>query len=478
MPEAWRGAVDVILREERVPGAAVAVWRAGGRHLHAFGTTRVTGGTPVGPDTGFQLCSITKPFVATLAALLEADGLVCLDDRVAGLVPELAFSPSWLNDEITYRDLLSNRLGLARGGFADFGLRADHGYEELVRRFCHMPRLAPFRTRFTYLNPAFATVALALSRRAGLDFPALMRSRLLDPAGMAATTVGPEGLERPGTASAHVMAEKGPTAVLEMDDWVRPGGGGMASTAADMLTWLEILLTDGAVGGRRVLPAGLAARLWHPHIILDAGDLAPHRAAPGTPFCAYGLGWFIGQYFGQRLVCHNGSGIGWRTFLALLPEAGIGVAVLTNTAVYAPGAAVQNTLLDLCLQRPARGWLATARSFWADKQKKARDDLERGFPQSGAPPLAAAALAGTYANAHSGRLAVTADPVPTLTFEDGSCYDGHLRALGGAVFELHLHGPMAALDAPGHPPPRVRFECRDGLAGAVEVAGVGRFLRV
>jgi hypothetical protein len=71
----------------------------------------------------------------------------------------------------------------------------------------------------------------------------------------------------------------------------------------------------------------------------------------------YGLGWFVGAYRGQRLLGHGGTAFGFTAEIAFLPEADLGIVVLTNgpevgTAYYF-ALAVQIRLLELVFDQPA-----------------------------------------------------------------------------------------------------------------------------
>lgn len=66
-----------------------------------------------------------------------------------------------------------------------------------------------------------------------------------------------------------------------------------------------------------------------------APDDAPSRllvppAASDGGLLAYGLGWFVHSYRGRRIVWHGGDTDGMAAVVALVPEARLGVAVLSN----------------------------------------------------------------------------------------------------------------------------------------------------
>jgi CubicO group peptidase (beta-lactamase class C family) len=73
LPELDRLADDV-MRDWRVPGAALAMVRTGeAAFVRAYGQRNVEADLPVTADTRFMICSITKSFTATAIALLHAE---------------------------------------------------------------------------------------------------------------------------------------------------------------------------------------------------------------------------------------------------------------------------------------------------------------------------------------------------------------------------------------------------------------------
>jgi hypothetical protein len=86
-------------------------------------------------------------------------------------------------------------------------------------------------------------------------------------------------------------------------------------------------------------------------------------ANPDTPavinemLASYGLGWFVGGYKGQRLLSHGGSAFGYTSDIAFLPDADLGIVVLTNESQTGMGwyfsMAVEARLLELLFDQPA-----------------------------------------------------------------------------------------------------------------------------
>jgi CubicO group peptidase (beta-lactamase class C family) len=69
--DAVMAAAEKAMRDRLVPGLAVAiVSREGAAVVRGYGTRRVGAEEPVGPDTAFQLASLSKPIASTVIARL------------------------------------------------------------------------------------------------------------------------------------------------------------------------------------------------------------------------------------------------------------------------------------------------------------------------------------------------------------------------------------------------------------------------
>jgi hypothetical protein len=108
-----------------------------------------------------------------------------------------------------------------------------------------------------------------------------------------------------------------------------------------MARYLQTLLRGGVTpeGERLVSIEGLGG-LWTPQVPMDASQ-------------SYGLGWRIGSYKGLRLLSHPGNTLGFTSDFALLPEAGLGVVVLSNQANSLLPRAVRERVFEFAFDLPA-----------------------------------------------------------------------------------------------------------------------------
>lgn len=264
-----------------VPGMVVGVECDGQVHVEPFGSLSI-GGAPVRRDSLFRIASTTKPLTGAATLALADEGLVSLDDGVERWLPELA-SPRVLRrmdgpvDDtvaaarpITVRDLLTFTFGF--GASAEMFVAAapwpvvaaadalglstlgppqparPPAPDEWIAALGSLPLLAQPGERWLY-NTGAQVLGVLLSRVADRPFPEVLRTRVLDPAGMASTSFWTEETDR--LATAYVPGEGG----LEVSDpaagqWSRPprfpdGASGLLSTADDLLAFARVFLRQG-----------------------------------------------------------------------------------------------------------------------------------------------------------------------------------------------------------------------------------------
>jgi hypothetical protein len=188
-----------------------------------------------------------------------------------------------------------------------------------------------------------------------------MRQRLLDPAGMSRSTLALDDVQASGDwAKPHGVSLAGayhPVSV-EVDERyvlsVAPAGA-MWSSATEMARFVQMELAAGlAPDGTRVVSQANLEATWQPQVTI------PAPANPDLPseFVSmaqgYALGWVVGEYGGQRLLWHSGGTSGFSAQAALLPDADLGVVILTNgiNAEFFTYA-VQFRLFELVFDQPA-----------------------------------------------------------------------------------------------------------------------------
>lgn len=387
-----------------VPGLEVAVV-AEGRAVFTggLGHRGVEDSAPVGERTRFHHGSCGKAFTGLLGAVLAEEGLLDLDAPVRRYLPELALPDPVVAERVTTRDLLSHRSGLARHDLA-WILNPSWSREELVRRMAHLPLAGDLRNQWVYSNFGFTAAGLAMGRATGSTWEEQVRTRVLEPLGMARTI----SESQPVTGDAdharpHLEVEdRAVPTVFRWLDGPAPAGG-LLSCAEDSVRWL--LLQTGATDlGVSATAVSLTHQIQMP-IPATAVSL------PGLRLLGYGFGWVIGTFNGHPLVWHNGGVDGFRTDTLLLPEQGIGVLASANLhGTTLTLAAVLDIAGRLLGEVPEESWYDRLRPEAQDgPEQPASDASSQATGDSAAAPRPSHALAhyaATYEHPGYGELIV------------------------------------------------------------------------
>lgn len=395
--------VTEMMRRTGVPGVSVAVVHDDEVvYLKGFGLRRVGDPAPVGPDTVFQVASVSKPITSTIVAgALKAPG--DFDRRVE--LPGFALKDPWVTGHVTTADLLSHRSGLPDHAG---DLLEDLGYDQsYILDHLRLEPLSPFRASYNYTNFGFTAAAEAVARERGASWQKLSDDVLFKPAKMTNSSTEYSAYERAADrATIHAENPDGtwsPRFVRNAD--AQAPAGGVSSTARDMARWLRLQLGDGKLDGKQIVPADNLARTHLPEIV----------SVPVTPTGTsgfYGLGWNVSYDQAGRLRLSHSGGflLGANTNVTLLPLEQLGIVVLTNGTPVGLPDAVALDFFDVAEHGKATtDWLPLTASLYAGLEGRSPTDYTK--PPAGAKAARAdSAYTGTYDNPYYGKATVTADP--------------------------------------------------------------------
>jgi CubicO group peptidase (beta-lactamase class C family) len=390
------------LREWELPGAAIAVVKDGRVLLaRGYGVRELGKSAPVDAQTIFDIASLTKSFTAAAIGALVDDGTVSWDDPISRILPEVEFADPYLTANVTLKDLLAHRSGLAAANGPTF--TAVLPRDRLLRLVRYVEPSAPFRARYVYSNLGYTVAGEAGARAAGTTWERLVTERLLRPLGMTRTTTDFAGAPRLGNLAVGHALFGGKLRPVPRGDASRTHtapAGAVQSSAADLATWMILHLGDGTHMGRRVLSPDVMAAMHSPHVISPTTE-SFRVSRQVRYFAGYGLGWQIFDYRGHLLWWHSGNGDGQVARMVLVPELRLGVAVLVNS--WKVGGSLNQAIalrvIDHYLGVAPRDYAAEARAEWlAGSESRARQerDLTALRHTGTAPSLAPAGYAGTY----------------------------------------------------------------------------------
>ena len=222
-------------------GIVVGVIDARGRRIVSYGSLAKDDKRPLTGDTIFEIGSITKVFTSLALMDMAQKGEVSVTDPVSRYLPAAVKVPERNGKKITLQDLATQSSGLPEGepSKADrSNLFAGYSKNQLYEFLSGYQLTRDIGSRFEYSNIGVSLLGHALSLRDGKDYDAMVRARILAPLGMNDTgvTLSPEVKAR--LAPGHGI-NRNPVPNLDFSiREVMAGGGGLKSSANDLLTFL------------------------------------------------------------------------------------------------------------------------------------------------------------------------------------------------------------------------------------------------
>ena len=282
----------------------------------------------------FHIGSCTKPFTATIAAMLVEEKKLTWETRIVDVFPEwkAAIRSDYL--DVTLADLLSHEAGLPAFGeeeeFAhipDFKGNPSSRLQQFALYALSQPPVVKPRTAFKYSNAGFDVAAAMIERASGQTWESLLRTRIFQPLGMTTAGLGwPAkvwGHEWDGTKLVPVD----PHGKYQLPDYIQASGD-LHMTSDDLALFLRAHLR--ALRGERTLISPATAALMHTKRIKSGLGFGVNNESKLAP-----------------LSTHSGSADTFFTVVAIAPKYNVAAVVQTNAAGEAAQKVVGKMLLEL-----------------------------------------------------------------------------------------------------------------------------------
>ena len=309
--------IDQILRQKtdarEIPGV-VAIAASGNEVIYqgAFGKRDLSKLDAMTADSVFWIASMSKAITAAGAMQLVEEGKLSLDAPIGKVLPDLA-APQVLEGfdangepklrpaktEITLRHLMTHTAGFCynmwNGDMVKYldktGLPAVTTCKNDALK---TPIMSDPGTRWEYgTNIDF--VGKAVEAVSGKRLDAYLRDHLLTPLGMSDTSFKLGDSQRQRLVGMHARGEDGSLAPipfeLEQDPEFHMGGGGLYSTAADYITFTQMILNKGRGNGNQVLKPETVALMGQNHI----GDLNMTKMTSAVAFATNDIDLYPGM---------------------------------------------------------------------------------------------------------------------------------------------------------------------------------------
>jgi CubicO group peptidase (beta-lactamase class C family) len=430
-----------------------------------FGVREAGKDAAVDERTLFSIASCSKAFTAAALAILVDERKLRWEDKASKYLPTFQLYDPYVTRELTVRDLVCHRSGLATFGGDLVWYNTTYSRDEILNRIRYLKPTTSFRSAFGYQNNLFLAAGQIVPVVAGRSWDQFVRERIFEPLGMAATT----SIKSVGENAAvpHMIRDERAIVIAPcQSDNIGPAAA-INAGARDMAQWLRLQLGLGKYGEKRIYSESQARAMWSPQTIVGGVTIGP----AATHLRTYAMGWFVSDYNGKLRVEHDGDLDGMHSKVILIPELKLGVAAMTNSDT--PVAAiVAGRTIDAALGLPLEDRNATALAAQkvADAAKKrAWERTVAARAKDTKPSLPLAAYAGKYTSdlygdvrvaEEEGRLVVRFIPTPSLVADLEHWHYDTFRAKwrrpnpfipdGWATFVLDRGGKVVELkvDAP------------------------------
>lgn len=361
----------------QVPGVAVAIVKDNNVVMsQGFGVIEHGKSAQVTSDTLFGIASNTKAMTAAILASLVDEGKLTWQTKVIDIIPEFQMPDAYVTREFTIIDLLAHNSGLGLGaGDLMIWPHTTLTNADIIKGLKFLPEVSSFRSEFAYDNLMYVIAGEVIVRITGKSWQTVIKERIFTPLGMDNTraTFSLIEQENKNVARAHVPL-KGKLNVVGGNFLEKfSSAGSVASSVNDMSLWLKAQLNQGAYGepndenSPRIFSAKQSKAMWQARTLLPVSDSA--TAQDKTHFSAYGLGWFMKDYHGVKLLHHSGGILGMVSKVVLVPEQALAMVILTNQQSGYAFNAIYHQILNEYLELPEKDWI----DHFHKKQKDSLD---------------------------------------------------------------------------------------------------------
>jgi len=342
---ALEATVATFAQENLVPGAVVLLRTPQGAFTVTYGTTELGTTSPPRADTHFRIASNTKTMTAAVIMQLAQEGKLNFSDPVSQYVSGV---PN--GDNITLAELLEMRSGLYNyTEVPELAASLDQDptkvwtpQELLAIAFARPPNFPP-GTAFEYCNTNYALLGLVAEQVDGRPLAQAMQDRLFGPLGLQHTLLpastsntipepyshgylyGSSSVALVGTPpyspELQAVARAGtllPTDYTGLNHSFATAAGGAISTANDLATWTQALVTG------RMLDATYQRR-W-----LESVRPEDSSKPDGQQ---YGYGITQVRWGPSTIYFHGGETPGFNSFMGHDPASQMTLVVWTNLTV-------------------------------------------------------------------------------------------------------------------------------------------------
>ena len=302
--------VTTALKDTGAPSVSVALVEHGQlAWAQAFGKANIADNRAADTNTRYAVGSISKQFTVAAILLLQEQGKLSLDDKVAKYFPDLTDA-----NEVTIRELLSHTSGYEDYAPQDYMIPEwTHATtpQVILERWAKKPLNFKPGAKWQYSNTNYVLAGEIFEKASGEGLLAFLREKIFEPLHM--TSAGDCSVAGADDATAYTRYGLGPPRVAEREG---PGwyfaAGELCMTASDLARW------DIAFLRHQILSAASYEEFTR-EVKLPNGDRTH-----------YALGLSIGELRNMPTISHGGEVSGFLALNTVFPNRDGAVVMLSN----------------------------------------------------------------------------------------------------------------------------------------------------
>ncbi|HEV8429593.1 MAG TPA: serine hydrolase domain-containing protein [Pyrinomonadaceae bacterium] len=301
------------MRETGAPGLTLALANRNGLiRVSTYGYADTKAGSKVAPETMFEIGSISKSFVGLLLLQLRDEGKLDLNKPIAEYLP-------WIKINSKFQAITTHHILSHTGGLPGAPLLLDALLGELWTAY------EPGK-RFLYSNTGYNILGFLIETIDKRPFAESMRTRMLVPLGMTASSpIITNDLRKLMAIGYEPLNEGKPFPLngpLAEAQWLEVdiAAGSIASTPADMAKYMRMLLNRGALPKGRLLSEESFA------LFTKSAINSPYRGEPAS----YGYGIWVSDIEGHTRLRHTGGMVAFSSSIDVDLTGNIGAFASVN----------------------------------------------------------------------------------------------------------------------------------------------------
>ncbi|MEO1485908.1 MAG: serine hydrolase domain-containing protein [Bacteroidota bacterium] len=378
------------------------------RYNKGFGVTSINTSEKVDEHTLFRIGSLTKAMTCTTVLLAEEREELSIKDKLIKYFPDFHLQEQSVAAVLDLEDFMSGQSGLGAHYGDFFYWKTQKKTEDVVSTLSLFENQEKIRYRFRYNNLAYVVLGEVLEKSSGASWATQIKQHLFEPLKMKHSFPYQQNIPAQLRIAAPHFMEGENTIELPAENIANMGpAGSVLSTSTDMLKWLKALLSLEQ-DRERVFPDVVLKKIRRPHTLLGYRRSKSDRDQ--LRFLFYGKGLSISDENRMLHYRHNGGTDGFTSQLLMIPEAQLGVVVLTNSRSHNLAESLVEYIQKVYLQQSTEGHFDTLfHKFKKEQEEEQRTyfSLRDSVQKQKAPLPFDASRLGIYENPGYGTITIS-----------------------------------------------------------------------